>query len=56
MFTALFPVPKTVPGTEWVLKKLLLSEWVKWKKKKKKQCCYRDMQRKYKRTEKTYLI
>ena len=35
MFTALFPVPKTVPGTEWVLKKLLLSEWVKWKKKKK---------------------
>ena len=53
MFTALFLVPKTVPGTEWVLKKLLLSEWVKWKKK---QCCYRDMQRKYKRTKKTYLI
>ena len=52
MFTALFAVPKTVPGTEWVLKKLLLSEWIKWEKKPVLLQRYA----KYKRTKTTYLI
>lgn len=30
LFTALFPIPKTVSGTEWVLNTLLLSQWMKW--------------------------